>query len=158
MNTYVHPCYFLYDICRKWIAPSDYLISIRVVRSTLPFVLSKVIQMNDAADRILSELKSAKKEGLGIVELTEKLGIDKKQITLALTTLVSEGRIMQKQEHDDKYILKQTITDDSEPSGLTDMNGCPCFHCLRISKCGIRQPDSPADCNELEEWMGADIR
>jgi hypothetical protein len=29
---------------------------------------------------------------------------------------------------------------------------------LRISKCGIRQPDSPADCNELEEWMGADIR
>ena len=93
MNTYVHACYFLYDICRKWIAPSDYLISIRVLHSTLPCVLSKVIQMNDAADRILSELKSAKKEGLGIVELTEKLGIDKKQITLALTTLVSEGRI-----------------------------------------------------------------
>ena len=115
--------------------------------------------MNDATDRILSELKSAKKDGLGIDELAEKLGIDKTQITLALTTLMSEGRIMQKQEHDDKYILKPaTITDDSEPSGLTDMNGCPCFHCLRISKCGIRQPDSPADCNELEEWMGADIR
>jgi hypothetical protein len=114
--------------------------------------------MNDAADRILSELKSAKKDGLGIDELVEKLGIDKKQITLALTTLMSEGRIMQKQEHDDKYILKPTITDDSEPSGLTDMNGCPCFHCLKISKCGIRQPDSPADCPELEEWMGADIR
>ena len=115
--------------------------------------------MNDAADRILSELKSAEKEGLGIVELTKKLGIDKTQITLALTTLMSEGRIMQKQEQDDKFILKPiTITDDSEPSGLTDMNGCPCFHCLRISKCGIRQPDSPADCNELEEWMGADIR
>ena len=116
--------------------------------------------MNDAIDSILSELKSAKM-GLGIDELIEKLGIDKKQITLALTTLVSEGRIMQKQEQDDKYILKPTITDDSEPSelsGLTDMNGCPCFHCLRISKCGIRQPDSPADCNELEEWMGADIR
>ncbi len=115
--------------------------------------------MNDAIDSILSELKIAKQDGLGIDELTEKLGIDKKQITLALTTLMSEGRIMQKQEHDDKYILKPTtITDDSEPTGLTDMNGCPCFHCLRIGKCGIRQPDSPADCNELEEWMGADIR
>ncbi|MGY5859811.1 MAG: hypothetical protein RTU63_10615 [Candidatus Thorarchaeota archaeon] len=116
--------------------------------------------MNDATDRILSELKSAKMEGLGIDELTEKLGIDKKQITLALTTLMSEGRIMQKQENEDKYLIKpaMTITDDSEPGGLTDMNGCPCFHCLRISKCGIRQPDSPADCNELEEWMGADIR
>jgi hypothetical protein len=114
--------------------------------------------MNDAADEILGELKSANKDGLGISELVEKLGIDEKQITLALTTLVSEGRIMQKQEQDDKYIIKPAITDDSEPSGLTDMNGCPCFHCLRISKCGIRQPDSPADCNELEEWMGADIR
>jgi len=114
--------------------------------------------MNDVADQILSELKSAKKEGLDIAELAERLGIEQKQITLALTALMSEGRIMQKQEHDDKYILKQTITEDSEPSGLTDMNGCPCFHCLRISKCGIRQPDSPADCGELEEWMGADIR
>ena len=114
--------------------------------------------MKDVADQILSELKSAKTEGLSIDELAEKLGIEQKQITLALTALMSEGRIMQKQEQDDKYVLKQTITEDSEPSGLTDMNGCPCFHCLRISKCGIRQPDSPADCSELEEWMGADIR
>ena len=114
--------------------------------------------MNDVAGQILSELESAKKEGLGIDELTERLGIDKKHITLALTALMSEGRIMQKQENDDKYVLKPTIIEDSEPSSLTDMNGCPCFHCLRISKCGIRQPDSPADCGELEEWMGADIR
>jgi hypothetical protein len=115
----------------------------------LPCVLSKVISMNDAIDSILSELKSAKM-GLGIDELTKKLGIDKKQITLALTT---------KQElENDKYMIKPAITDDSEPSGLSDMNGCPCFHCLRIGKCGIRQPDSPAECSELEEWMGADIR
>ena len=114
--------------------------------------------MKDVADQILSELKSATAEGLSIGELTKRLGIEQKQITLALTALMSEGRIMQKQEQDDKYVLKQTITEDSEPSGLTDMNGCPCFHCLRISKCGIRQPDSPADCAELEEWMGADIR
>jgi hypothetical protein len=116
--------------------------------------------MNDATDQILSELKSAKKDGLGIDELTEKLGIEKEQITLALTTLMSEGRIMQKQEHDDKYMIKpaMTSTDDSEPSGLTDMNGCPCFHCLKISKCGIRQPDSPVGCRELEEWMSPDLR
>ncbi|TFH10067.1 MAG: hypothetical protein E4H14_03225 [Candidatus Thorarchaeota archaeon] len=158
MNTCVHECYFLYDICRKWLAPSDYLISICAVRLTLPCILSKVISMNDAIDLILSEFKSSKKEGLSIDDLAEILGIDKKQITLALTTLMSEGRIMQKQENEDKYMMKPIITDDSEPSGLTDMNGCPCFHCLRISKCGIRQPDSPADCNELEEWMGSDIR
>jgi len=64
--------------------------------------------MNDAVDQILSELKSAQSDGLGIDELTEKLGINKKQITLALTTLMSEGRIMQKQElENDKYMIKQ---------------------------------------------------
>ena len=74
----------------------------------LPCVLSKVISMNDAVDQILSELKSAQSDGLGIDELTEKLGINKKQITLALTTLMSEGRIMQKQElENDKYMIKQ---------------------------------------------------
>ena len=125
----------------------------------LPCVLSKVISMNDVVDRILSELKSAKKEGLGINELAEKLGIEIKQITSALTTMMSEGQIMQKQElENDKYLIKPTITDDSEPSGLTDMNGCPCFHCLRISKCGVRQPDTPVGCRELEEWLGADVR
>lgn len=115
--------------------------------------------MNDIGAQLLSELKSAGKDGLLIDELSEKLGIEKEQITLALTTLLSEGRIMQKQElENERYILKTASTDDSEPSGLSDMNGCPCFHCLRISKCGVRQPDSPVNCKELEEWMGADIR
>ena len=114
--------------------------------------------MSDFNAQVINELRTAGKDGLFIEELIERLGTEKEQIMLALTTLLSEGRIMQKQENDDKYVLKSTIIEDSEPSGLTDMNGCPCFHCLRISKCGIRQPDSPADCGELEEWMGADIR
>ena len=115
--------------------------------------------MSDLYTLVINELKAAGKEGLPIDELSEKLGIEKEQITLALTTLLSEGRIMQKQEFEnERYVLKTALTDDSEPSGLSDMNGCPCFHCLRISKCGVRQPDSPVNCKELEEWMGADIR
>lgn len=125
----------------------------------LPFFYSKVISMSDIDTLVISELKIAGKDGLFIEELAERLGIKKEQITLALTTLLSEGRIMQKQEFEnERYILKAAITDDSEPCGLSDMNGCPCFHCLRLSKCGIRQPDSPVYCKELEEWMGADIR
>ena len=115
--------------------------------------------MSDIDAQVVSELKTAGKDGLLIDELAERLGIEKEQITLALTTLLSEGRIMQKQElENERYVLKAAITDDSEPSGLSDMNGCPCFHCLRITKCGVRQPDSPVYCKELEEWMGADIR
>jgi predicted transcriptional regulator len=115
--------------------------------------------MKDVSDQILNELKTANNDGLSVTDLQERLDIGLEQITSALTALMSEGKIMQKQEVDEeRYITRITQTEESEPSVLTDMNGCPCFHCLRIAKCGVRQPDSPVFCRELEEWMGADIR
>lgn len=115
--------------------------------------------MKDVTDLILDELKTAGKMGLSISDLTERLDIDPAQIASAISALISEGKIMQKQEVENvRYIARTTLSDESEPSGLSDMNGCPCFHCLRISKCGIRQLDSPVLCRELEEWMGSDIR
>ena len=114
--------------------------------------------MNDVTDQILSELESASKDGLSVADLLDKLGIDPEQITSALKALMSEGRIMQKQETEtERYIVRTVLTEDSEPSGLTDMNGCPCFHCLKISRCGVRQPESPVTCRDLEDWLGADI-
>jgi hypothetical protein len=115
--------------------------------------------MKDVADLILDELKTAGKMGLSISDLTERLDIDPAQIASAISALISEGKIMQKQEVESvRYVARATLSDESEPSGLNDMNGCPCFHCLRITKCGIRQIDSPVLCRELEEWMGSDIR
>jgi hypothetical protein len=119
----------------------------------------KVISMKDVADLVLSELKTAGKMGLSISDLMERLDIDPAQITSAISALMSEGKIMQKQEvENERYVLRTALNEESEPSRLSDMNGCPCFHCLRISKCGVRQPDSPVLCRELEEWMGSDIR
>jgi hypothetical protein len=119
----------------------------------------KVISMKDVTDLILDELKTAGKTGLSISDLTERLETNPAQIASAISALISEGKIMQKQEVENiRYVARATLSDESEPSGLSDMNGCPCFHCLRITKCGIRQPDSPVLCRELEEWMGSDIR
>lgn len=115
--------------------------------------------MKDVAGQVLSEIKAADKAGLTIIDLLERLDIGLEQITLALKALMSEGIIMQKQEiENERYIAKTVLTEESEPFGLTDMNGCPCFHCLRITKCGVRQQDSPIFCRELEEWMGTDIQ
>jgi len=114
--------------------------------------------MKGVSEQILNELKTADKAGLSVMDLKERLDISLEQITSALTALMSEGKIMQKQEvENDRYITSTALTEESEHSVLTDMNGCPCFHCLRITKCGVRQPDSPVLCRELEEWMGADI-
>lgn len=114
--------------------------------------------MKGVSDQILNELKIANEAGLSIMDLKERLDISLEQITSALTALMSEGKIMQKQEiENERYIARTALTEELEPSVITDMNGCPCFHCLRIAKCGVRQPDSPVFCRELEDWMGADI-
>lgn len=119
----------------------------------------KVISMKDLAGLILSEIKAAERAGLSVMDLVERLDISPKKITSALTALMSEGMIMQKQEvGNETYIAKDVLTEESELIGLTDMNGCPCFHCLKITKCGVRQPDSPIFCRGLEEWVGTDIQ
>ena len=125
----------------------------------LSFVNLKVISMKDLAGLILSEIKAADRAGLTVMDLMERLDISPKKITSVLIALMSEGMIMQKQEiENERYIAKDALIEESEPISLTDMNGCPCFHCLKITKCGVRQPDSPISCRGLEEWVGTDIQ
>ena len=120
--------------------------------------LFKVISMNDDTDQILNALRDAGENGLLVGELADRLGIDSQKITKTIMTLMSEGRIMQKQELEkERYLIRTPVDDDAETSGLSDMNGCPCFHCLKIGRCGIRQPESPVTCKELEEWLGPDV-
>lgn len=60
---------------------------------------------------------------------------------------------MQKTETDEmKFILRDSITETAE-GGLSDLNGCPCFHCVKLARCGVRQTDSPLSCRKLEEWL-----
>ncbi|MFX1482276.1 MAG: winged helix-turn-helix transcriptional regulator [Promethearchaeota archaeon] len=123
----------------------------------LPCVYSKVIVMNDI-DQILNALRKAGETGLLIEELADRLGIDNKSVTTMIETLMSEGLVMQKPElEEERYMIKTPVNDDIELARLSDMNGCPCFHCLKIGRCGVRQPDSPVTCRDIEEWMGTDL-
>ena len=111
--------------------------------------------MNDIATQILTALRAAGGSGLLVDELVDKLGFDEDKITETLDQLSTEGRILQKQEvKNDQPMIRAQIGNDPDSGSLSDLNGCPCFHCLKISRCGLRQPDSPAECRELEEWMG----
>jgi len=110
--------------------------------------------MNDVADLVLSALRAAGDKGLLIDELMANLNTNAEQIESTISQLTSEGLIMLKQEQEDKrYTLSSQVGDDVELGSLSDLDGCPCFHCLKIGKCGVRQPDSPIVCRELEDWM-----
>ncbi len=119
-------------------------------------LISRVIPMNEIATQILSVLRAAGSSGLLIDELIDKIGVDADTITETLDKLSTEGLIMQKQElKNEQPTIRAHIGNEPDGSSMTDLNGCPCFHCLRIGRCGLRQPDSPADCRELESWMGS---
>ncbi|MGQ4912173.1 MAG: MarR family transcriptional regulator [Candidatus Thorarchaeota archaeon] len=111
--------------------------------------------MKDVADQILHTLHTAGPTGLNIKELADRLGVDSKKVSSAVAALVKEGLVMEKTTENEKYIIRTGYDDDTESGSLSDMNGCPCYHCLKISRCGIRQPDSPVTCKELEEWMAS---
>lgn len=117
--------------------------------------IPKVISMNDVVDQVLSVLRAAGEAGLLIKELVDRLGVDSKEVSLAIMTLTSEGKIVQKTNEDERYMIPIQLDEESESGHLSDMDGCPCYHCLRIGKCGIRQPDSPVTCKELEDWMNS---
>jgi len=110
--------------------------------------------MNDVADLILNALRAAGDKGLLIDELMANLETNAEQIESTIAQLTSEGLVMLKQEQEDKrYTLSSQVGDEVELGSLSDLDGCPCFHCLKIGKCGVRQPDSPIVCRELEDWM-----
>jgi hypothetical protein len=111
--------------------------------------------MNEIANEILNALRIAGSQGLLVDELADRLGFDVKTIHTTIDELTSEGLIMQKQELENEQVLiRAQISTEADGSSLSDLNGCPCFHCLKIGRCGLRQPDSPAECGELESWMG----
>ena len=110
--------------------------------------------MKDISDQILSALRETKGKGLVLDELLTRLNVDAKTITTTLKELISENKIMEKTDANDaRYFVKTALESEVEHGSLGDLNGCPCFHCLKISKCGVRQPDSPASCRELEDWI-----
>ncbi|RDE17471.1 MAG: hypothetical protein C4K49_02655 [Candidatus Thorarchaeota archaeon] len=108
--------------------------------------------MNGVADLVLRALRDAGRGGLLAEELTQRLDIDYQVIMPTIENMLAEGIVVQEQEVENpRYFMKTQL--DDEAGHLSDLNGCPCFHCLRIDRCGVRQPDSPVICRSLEEWV-----
>ena len=107
--------------------------------------------MKKLFDQIISALRATGGKGLIIDEITSLLDIDTKTAADAIEKLLKENQIKME---DARILLNQNdMGDEAEQGKVGDLNGCPCFHCGRIARCGIRQPDSPAKCKEMQTWM-----
>jgi hypothetical protein len=111
--------------------------------------------MENVADQIMAAIEAAGNRGLLTSVLKNKLNLNSNTLTHTIEQLTSKGFIMQKQEaaEDRRLFISADFISEPETSHLSDLGGCPCFHCLKLSKCGARQPDSPVKCRDLEEWL-----
>ncbi len=110
--------------------------------------------MKEVADQVLRVLQSAGTSGLLLSEMAAKLGIDSETLEKTLQQLISERQILEKTDSNDaRYVLRAAMAFETERGTIGDLNGCPCFHCLKISRCGVRQPDSPTSCQNMSEWI-----
>ncbi len=112
------------------------------------------MSMKEVTTQIMSVIRSAGGKGLLIDEITTSLGIDLATASNAIDQLIKEKQVMEKSDaNESRYFARGIMGEEAEQGTLGDLNGCPCFHCLRIGRCGVRQPDSPVACRELEDWM-----
>ena len=117
----------------------------------------KVMSMKNLSEQITSALRAAGEKGMLIDELAHSLDIDLETIAKAVKQLITEKQVMEKSEAENKarFFLGAAVGDETEQGIGGDLMGCPCYHCQKIAKCGIRQPDSPAACRDLENWMSS---
>ena len=110
--------------------------------------------MNEVSTRIVSALRTAGNKGLLIDDITTSLEVDLATATNAIYELIKEKQVMEKSDaNETRYFLQGAMGEEAEQGTLGDLNGCPCFHCLKISRCGVRQPDSPVTCKSVHEWI-----
>ncbi|MDF1537412.1 MAG: hypothetical protein P1Q69_00705 [Candidatus Thorarchaeota archaeon] len=107
--------------------------------------------MKKLFDQILSALRATGGKGMIIDEITSLLDIDTQTAADAIEKLLKEKRIKME---DARYLLQQdAMGDEAEKGKVGDLNGCPCFQCHKLLLCGVRQPDSPTKCKEMQYWM-----
>ena len=112
------------------------------------------MSMNEVTNQILSALRSAGGKGLLLDDIATSLGIDLAIASNAIDQLIKEKQVMEKSDaNESRYFIRGVMGEEAEQGTLGDLNGCPCFHCLRIGRCGVRQPDSPVACRAVEEWI-----
>lgn len=106
-------------------------------------------------DQIVAAIRAAGNKGLLTSVLKKELNLNEITLTNTINQLTSKGLIMQTKEaaEDRRLFISADFISEPGTSHLSDLGGCPCFHCLKLSKCGARQPDSPVKCRDLEEWL-----
>ena len=97
-------------------------------------------------------LKEAGKRGLLLSELAKQLEQPATKVLKIVESLETNGQVEKKdEEHNGKSVLRLFWRE--EDSKWDTLQGCPCFSCTEIDKCGASQSISPWTCEKLNIWI-----
>ena len=100
-------------------------------------------------------IKAAGKEGVLQSELWKILGISSREGARIIARLEKRGLIERKKViHNGRRTYRVFAIVKSAPQIQWDtLNGCPCFTCHDIQRCGSGNPLSPEICEKLTKWL-----
>ncbi|MHA1594505.1 MAG: MarR family transcriptional regulator [Candidatus Baldrarchaeia archaeon] len=100
-------------------------------------------------------IKAAGKEGILQSELWKKLGISSREGARIVSRLEKRGLIERKRViHNGRrtYRVFALIKEESQIQWDT-LEGCPCFTCHDLYRCGSGNPLSPELCEKMTKWL-----
>ena len=114
---------------------------------------TKVTSLEDNAMKIILDTGI-----LGILQsdLWKKLETTSREGSRLAVRLEKKGLINRKKELVDgrwTFRLYATSSTSKAKSGATTLEGCPCFTCGDLARCGDLQSISPVYCIRLDNWL-----
>ncbi|MDH5815884.1 MAG: hypothetical protein QE164_03720 [Candidatus Nezhaarchaeota archaeon] len=111
-------------------------------------------ESEDLYAKALEIIRSAGPQGILQRDLWKALKVSSREgsrIASALEkrNLIVRERVLQGRFKTFKLIA---VSNDLKVS-LEAMNGCPCFSCTNLLRCGSGQQISPENCEDLTEWL-----
>ena len=95
------------------------------------------------------------KKGFLQSKLWKTLGMNSREGSRIALKLEENGLVRREREFSKgRWTYRLYIVEnDSSMIHWNDLNGCPCFMCGDLSRCGLQHPISPAFCPLLDGWI-----
>jgi len=108
----------------------------------------------DLYAKALEIIRKAGPQGILQRDLWKSLNVSSREGSRIALALEKRGLIIREPVTQEcwKTFRLVAISNDLRVS-LETVEGCPCFSCMNLSRCGSGQQISPENCEDLTEWL-----
>ncbi|RLF12844.1 MAG: hypothetical protein DRJ68_00105 [Thermoprotei archaeon] len=108
----------------------------------------------DIYAKALDIIRKAGPDGILQKDLWKILKVSSREGSRIALTLEKRGLIIREPVAQDRWkTFKLVATSSDLKVSLETVEGCPCFSCMNLSRCGSGQHINPENCEDLTAWL-----